>query len=113
MSDDELERGIKTLVVEATRDTPRMPPEQVAARAAAERRGAMEAIYRRSPGLHEAVTEIARRVQRKQSAATCSAASWFCCSFCCFASCSPPSKTLTLELTEGVRGAAATASVNL
>lgn len=26
----------------------------------------MEAIYRRSPGLHEAVTEIARRVQRKQ-----------------------------------------------
>lgn len=66
MSDDELERGIKTLVVEATRDTPRMTPEQVAARAAAERKAAMEAIYRRSPGLYEAVTEITRRVQRKQ-----------------------------------------------
>lgn len=66
MSDDELERGIKTLVVEATRDTPRMTPEQVAARAATERRAAMEAIYRRSPGLYEAITEIARRVQRKQ-----------------------------------------------
>ncbi len=66
MSDEELVRGVKALVIEATRDTPRMTPEQVATRAAAERREAMEAIYRRSPGLYEAVTEIARRVRRKQ-----------------------------------------------
>ena len=65
MSDEDLVRGIKALVVDATRNTPRMTPEQVAARAAAERREAMEAIYRRSPGLHEAVTEITRRVRRK------------------------------------------------
>ena len=66
MSDEDLVRGIKALVVDATRNTPRMTPEQVAARAAAKRRDAMEAIYRRSPGLYEAVTEIARRVQREQ-----------------------------------------------
>lgn len=66
MNDDELVRGIEALVVEANRDTPRMSPEQVAARAAAERKAAMEAIYRRSPGLYEAVTEITRRVQRRQ-----------------------------------------------
>ncbi len=66
MNDDELERSIKTLVVEATRDTPRMTPEQVAARVAAERKAAMDAIYRRSPGLYEAVTEIARRFRLKQ-----------------------------------------------
>jgi hypothetical protein len=63
--DDDLERGIKTLVVEATRDTPRMTPEQVAVRAAAERKAKMERIYRRSPGLYEAVSDIARRVRKK------------------------------------------------
>lgn len=66
MNDDELELGIKTLVVEATRDTPRMTPEQVAARAAAERKAAMEAIYHRSPGLYKAITEIGRRLQWRQ-----------------------------------------------
>jgi len=64
--DDELAQGIKALVVEATRDTPRMTPEQVAARTAAERQAALDAIYRRSPGLFEAVSDIARRVQRRQ-----------------------------------------------
>jgi len=66
MSDEDLVQGIKALVVEATRDTPRMTAEQVAARAAAQRREAMAAIYRRSPGLYEAVTAITRRVRQKQ-----------------------------------------------
>lgn len=66
MNDDELVREIEALVVEATRDTPRMTPEQVAARTAAEHKTKMERIYRRSPGLYEAVTEIARQVQRRR-----------------------------------------------
>jgi len=51
MNDDELVRGIEALVVEATRDTPRLTPAQVAALAAAKRREALDEMYRRSPGL--------------------------------------------------------------
>lgn len=49
MNDDEFRQGIEALVVEATRDTPRLTPEQVAARAAAERQQAADAMYRRVP----------------------------------------------------------------
>lgn len=66
MNDNELVRGIEALVVEATRDTPRLTPEQVAALAAAKRREAASAMYRRWPGLYEAVTDVVARFERKQ-----------------------------------------------
>lgn len=64
MNDDELKQGIEALVVEATRDTPRLTPEQVAARAAAERQQAAEAMYRRVPGLSLAVADVVERFER-------------------------------------------------
>lgn len=64
MNDDELKQGIEALVVEATRDTPRLTPEQVAARAAAERQQGAEAMYRRVPGLSLAVADVVERFER-------------------------------------------------
>lgn len=64
MNDDEFRQGIEALVVEATRDTPRLTPEQVAARAAAERQQAADAMYRRVPGLSLAVTDVVERFER-------------------------------------------------
>ncbi|OEO30350.1 hypothetical protein VW23_021780 [Devosia insulae DS-56] len=66
MNDAELARGIEALVVEATRDTPRLTPQQVAALAAAKRREAADAMYRRVPGLYRAVTDVVERFERKQ-----------------------------------------------
>lgn len=64
MNSDELVRGIEALVVEATRDTPRLPPEQVAALAAAERNKAADALCRRVPGLYLAVNDVVERFER-------------------------------------------------
>ncbi len=55
---------MEALVVEATRDTPRLTREQVAALAAAERKTAADVLYRRVPSLYLAVNDVVERFER-------------------------------------------------
>lgn len=66
MTDDELVSGIKALTIEATRDTPRLTPQEVAALAMKERQKAAEPFYRQVPGLYRAVAEVTDEFERRQ-----------------------------------------------